>query len=183
MHATRLVAAILLLASNCVAGEVSLCTSAEQAAFSCSTGKKSVSLCSSSGAGAARSHLRYAFGRPGAIELSYPSSNSSLPPKFYVGSIMYSQGSTSYLRFLAGSYEYIIYPNQGRAEERGWLKEGLVIAKNNHHVAHYRCQQSNPPRSNWRSHADGANESTTSLANEGTEELERVENTLLQVPD
>jgi hypothetical protein len=172
----------VLLASTCLAGEESLCAAGEVTRFSCYTGKKFISLCSSQSAGGASANVRYLFGRPGAIELSYPLMNRPSPATFYTGSLIYSQGGTTYVRFLSGSYEYIIYSNQGAAGERGWLKEGLVVAKSDQHVAHVRCRQSNPAQSGWRD-AAGASEQPMRLAHDGTQEHERVEMLLLRATD
>ena len=135
----------------------SLCTASEQTLFACSIGKKIASICIPLSTGGAEPRLRYVFGSPGTIELSIPDSRALATTRSSVGSIAYSGGSTIYHRFSNGAYEYIVYTNQGHSYAvagdpdsiRGWLKEGVLVAKDNSVVANLPCRNSTPPGSAW----------------------------------
>lgn len=111
------------------------CASQEKIIFSCSVGKKIVSVCASS-LSPDRGTLQYRFGPKGAPELLYP--NPATHPKTIAkaGSQPYSGGGASHLRFIKEGYSYIVYAGIGK----GWEKEGLVVEKEGKLVSHFECK-------------------------------------------
>lgn len=115
------------------------CTDQEQIIFSCSLGKKSVSICASADFSAHGGYLQYRFGNPGAIELALPKSTAS-PLSFQMvqaRSLMFAGGGGGYLRFINEPYHYIVYSVIGK----GWgAKDGVAVEKNQLKIAYWECQ-------------------------------------------
>ena len=57
----------------------SLCNAQEQVIFSCSLGKKMVSVCASNDFSASSGYLQYRFGQKDALELAFPNLTESAP--------------------------------------------------------------------------------------------------------
>lgn len=73
---------ILTAASSLSAQTTTHCAENEKIVFSCSVGKKVVSLCASQEYGAAQGWMQYRFGVPGQIEMTYPSQKVHPTGKF-----------------------------------------------------------------------------------------------------
>lgn len=95
------------------------CTSGETAAFTCSVGKKTVSVCVNGNS------AQYRYGPVGAPELSYPANAAATSTNVRHGSVGFSGGDAEYIRFISGNTQYIVYSGVGR----GWSKDGLVAVK------------------------------------------------------
>lgn len=116
-----------------------LCKQQEQVIFSCSLGKKTVSVCASNDLSANSGYLQYRFGQPGRIELNLPALPQSVPVNQFVQarSLMFSGGGGGYLRFINGSYHYIVYSAIGK----GWgPKDGVAVEKNGRLIVYHECR-------------------------------------------
>jgi hypothetical protein len=111
-HAVAL--SLLLSGLSCLthAGE-SLCTAAEQTVFSCSTGKKVLSVCASATVNRNTGYLQYRFGSPGAIELQLPEAETAPAQHVSFGDTGYYFDGADYagawLRFRKGNLSYAVY--------------------------------------------------------------------------
>jgi len=117
----------------------SLCDAQEQVIFSCSLGKKMVSVCASNDFSASKGYLQYRFGQNGALELAFPDLAESAPASQFVQArtLMFAGGGGGYLRFINGQHHYIVYTAIGK----GWgAKDGVAVEKNNQLIANMECQ-------------------------------------------
>ncbi|MDP1549543.1 MAG: hypothetical protein Q8L97_05210 [Nitrosomonas sp.] len=117
----------------------SLCNTQEQIIFSCSLGKKMVSVCASNDFSANSGYLQYRFGQKDALELAFPNLTESAPAAQSVQArtLMFAGGGGGYLRFINGQHHYIVYTAIGK----GWgAKDGVAVEKNNQLIANLECQ-------------------------------------------
>jgi hypothetical protein len=117
----------------------SLCNTQEQIIFSCSLGKKMVSVCASNDFSASSGYLQYRFGQKDALELAFPDLTESAPAAQFVQAqtLMFAGGGGGYLRFINEPYHYIVYAAIGK----GWgTKDGVAVEKNNQLIANLECQ-------------------------------------------
>ena len=127
-----------LLAAPAWAAE-SHCRAQEHIVFSCSVGKKTVSVCASADLSATSGYLQYRFGPKGALELAFPDLTQISPAASYVQArtLMFSGGGGGYLRFFNGAYHYVVYTAIGK----GWgPKDGVAMEKNGRLVANLECR-------------------------------------------
>ena len=108
-------------------GVESLCFSDEEVVFSCrSTSGETISLCASSILTGSDGYLQYRFGVVGDIpEFIFPKELNHPREFFLSGTVPYSGGGASYLKFNRGDYTYSVFTGIGK----GWEKEGLVVKK------------------------------------------------------
>ena len=140
--AVALAAGILLTGSAAAvarAPQSSLCEAGETVRFTCKAGAKVISFC---GDGEA---LRYRFGKPGAPELSFPENGRPASSVFHYSSAAYSGGGEARVRFLNGSFEYIVYTaliagswNADGTRDHEEL-DGVLVRRNGRNVANVRC--------------------------------------------
>ena len=109
-----------------------LCTPAETSVFLCRHGGKTASLCLSGGA----AHLRYAFGSPGRIELSYPAETVRAADAFRHGHIMYSGIGGDYLQFDNGGFRYVVFYILGHDTDN----RGVVVERDGKSVMNFVCK-------------------------------------------
>ena len=115
----------------------SLCFVDEAVVFSCSsTGGKTISLCSSPKLTESEGYLQYRYGVIGNIpELVHPK-RPELPREHFIsGTVPYSGGGASYLKFSKGKYIYTVFTGIGK----GWEKEGVVVNKAGKQIAYIAC--------------------------------------------
>ena len=115
------------------------CRAQERIVFSCSLGKKTVSVCASADLSATTGYLQYRFGPRGALELAFPDLTQATPAASYVQArtLMFAGGGGGYLRFVNGVYHYIVYAAIGK----GWgAKDGVAVEKNGQLVTNWECQ-------------------------------------------
>ena len=127
-----------LLAAPVWAAE-SHCRAQEQVVFSCSLGKKTVSVCASADLSATSGYLQYRFGPKGALELAFPDLTKATPAASYVQArtLMFAGGGGGYLRFVNGAHHYIVYTAIGK----GWgAKDGVAVEKNGQLVTNLECR-------------------------------------------
>tara|TARA_R110002072_G_scaffold121618_1_gene255650 strand:+ start:32634 stop:33146 length:513 start_codon:yes stop_codon:yes gene_type:complete len=115
----------------------SLCFFGEKVVFSCgSSSGKTISLCSSSVLTESDGYLQYRYGVIGEIpELIYPKRQEHPKEHFISGTVPYSGGGASYLKFSKGKYSYTVFTGIGK----GWEKEGVVVKKSGKQIAYVAC--------------------------------------------
>src|SRR6266566_2548706 len=138
-----------LSASTAMAEKNSLCTSNEEAAFSCSLDNgKTVSLCASSDLSNASGYMYYAFGKKGAIELLFPKEKARSRERFLEGATTQGQLDIDYVRFVNGGFGYAVYSATNGASFR---KEGVIVEKERGKViSNLACQDSAMGANAWR---------------------------------
>ena len=139
LNAVTCLGGLFALIALPVGAAESLCDAQEQVIFSCSLGKKIVSVCASNDFSASSGYLQYRFGRKGALELAFPDSTDSAPASQFVQArtLMFAGGGGGYLRFINGQHHYIVYTAIGK----GWgAKDGVAVEKNNQLIANLECQ-------------------------------------------
>ncbi len=109
-----------------------LCTPDELSVFICRNGSKTASLCLSGGA----AHLRYVFGSPGQIALSYPAATVRPQDAFRHGHIMYSGIGGDYLQFDNGGFRYVVFYILGHDTDN----RGVVVERDGKSVLNFVCK-------------------------------------------
>jgi hypothetical protein len=115
------------------------CRAQERIVFSCSLGKKTVSVCASADLSATSGYLQYRFGPKGAFELAFPDLTKATPAASHVQArtLMFAGGGGGYLRFVNGAHHYIVYTAIGK----GWgTKDGVAVEKNGQLVTNLECR-------------------------------------------
>ncbi len=115
------------------------CRAEERIIFSCSLGKKTVSVCASAELSAASGYLQYRFGPKDALELAFPEVTQATPAASYVQArtLMFAGGGGGYLRFINGAHHYIVYTAIGK----GWgEKDGVAVEQNGQLVVNLECR-------------------------------------------
>ncbi|MDB5430187.1 MAG: hypothetical protein JWP35_1303 [Caulobacter sp.] len=113
-----------------------LCRADEQVIFSCHIRTKVASLCGSKTLNDTEGYLYYAFGKPGAIEVSLPARDGAWRQSVTGGVTGYSGGGLDYVRIRNNGYAYVIYSGEGR----GWSREGVAVEKDGKFVANLACR-------------------------------------------
>ncbi|WP_306225761.1 hypothetical protein [Bosea beijingensis] len=113
----------------------SLCKRDEVAIFSCSLGRKVVSLCASPDLTETAGTMSYRFGRKGAIELEYPAAPVHPRTAFTAGIDSAERGD--FVRFSKGEFTYTLYALVGLRERRE--EDGLSIARGAKVVRNLKC--------------------------------------------
>ena len=128
--------AVAALPLHVLAVDGSHCVPPERALFSCSVGARTVSVCQTADLTAPSGALQYRFGRPAALELSYPPAGADWRAVTRGGTLAYSGGGGAWLAFTNAPYRYIVYSAVGK----GWgSKAGVAVEKNGRRIASFRC--------------------------------------------
>lgn len=114
------------------------CSTEEAVVFSCSVGRKTVSVCASADLSPTAGSLQYRFGAISAspLEMNYPEPSVRPASVIQAGSLMYSGGGGAYLRFAKGDYAYVVYTGGGK----GWDKEGVAIERSGKITTSFPCK-------------------------------------------
>ena len=113
------------------------CAPSQRALFSCSTGTKTISVCGSTDWSANSGLLQYRFGRPVAVEFSYPPAGADWRSIVRGGTLMFSGGGGAFLSFTKVPYRYTVYSATGQ----GWgSKAGVVVEKDGKRIASLACK-------------------------------------------
>ncbi len=114
-----------------------LCFVDEEIVFSCqSTQGETISICSSSSLTASEGYLQYRFGNVGDIpSFIFPKALRHPKDDFFSGSVPYSAGGASYLKFNRGNYTYTVFTGIGK----DWEKEGLVVKNMGKDYSYLQC--------------------------------------------
>lgn len=128
---------VAVLPLHVPAVEAGNCELPQRSLFSCSTGTKTISVCGSRDLTASSGLLQYRFGRPAAVELSYPPAGADWRKIARGGTLMFSGGGGAFLAFTNAPYRYIVYSATGR----GWgSKAGVVVEKDGKQIASLVCK-------------------------------------------
>lgn len=113
-----------------------LCQTKEKVVFSCSTGKKLISVCASENLSSSAGYVQYRFGTNKKPELSFPEPKAH-PDSFATkGILAYSGGGAGYLRLNKGTYSYVVYSGMGH----NWDKQGVAVEKNGELLSNILCK-------------------------------------------
>lgn len=131
-------ASLVYLVSLPALATESHCSKEEQTVFSCSLGKKVVSVCASKDISPTGGYVQYRFGKKNAPELIFPASTeASNRSNIQARTLMFSGGGGGYLRFINGRYNYIVYTAIGK----GWgTKDGVSVEQDNKLIANSKCR-------------------------------------------
>ncbi len=115
------------------------CQPPQRSLFSCSTGTKMIAVCASPDLMARAGSLQYRFGRPSALEWSYPQPGTDWRSVTRGGTLTYSGGGGAFLAFTRSDHRYIVYAALGN----GWgTKAGVAVEKNGKRIANISCKDS-----------------------------------------
>lgn len=115
-----------------------LCIAQEKIVFSCGTGKKVISVCSSENLSPDTGYVQYRYGTKTMTELIFPEQKNH-PKDFATGdNLTFSGGGGSYMRLNNGAYSYIVYSAIGK----NWGKDGLVVEKSGETLSNIPCESS-----------------------------------------
>jgi hypothetical protein len=131
-------ASVVYLVSLPTLATESHCSNDEQTVFSCSLGEKIVSVCASKVLSPTGGYLQYRFGKKNAPELIFPASGAvSNRSNIQARTLMFSGGGGSYIRFISGRYNYIVYTAIGK----GWgAKDGVSVEQDNKLIVNSKCR-------------------------------------------
>jgi len=127
-----------VIAAHAQAADVhkSLCQTKEKVVFSCSTGKKLISVCASENLSSSAGYVQYRFGTNEKLEFSFPEPKAH-PDSFSTkGILAYSGGGAGYMRLNKGAYSYVVYSGMGQ----GWDKQGVAVEKNGKLLSNILCK-------------------------------------------
>ncbi len=127
-----ILAAAVLSPHAASAAQRGLCAPDETSVFNCRNGLKTASLGVSGGS----THLRYVFGTPGRIALSYPAATVRPQDAFRHGHIMYSGVGGDYLQFDNGGFRYFVFYILGHDTDN----RGVVVERGGKSVMNFVCK-------------------------------------------
>ncbi|QKH35088.1 hypothetical protein FOC84_09100 [Achromobacter pestifer] len=111
------------------------CLPAEQVIFSCSVGKKVVSICASDALGPASGTAQYRFGALGKIELKIPAQPQHPTTFSRLGVMRGPAWVDTHIRVANGEYAYTVYEGEGK----GWQRAGVLVSKQDGTLANLSC--------------------------------------------
>lgn len=111
------------------------CLPEEQVIFSCSVGKKVVSICASSTLGPTSGAAQYRFGALGRIELNIPAQPQHPTTFSRVGVMRGPAWADTHIRVVNGEYAYTVYEGEGK----GWQRSGVLVSKQERTLANLSC--------------------------------------------
>lgn len=137
----KFVVATLCAIPLTVFGADTHCTPDEKVVFSCSVGKKTVSICSSPKFSPTQGYLQYRFGVPGKVEMTFPEAKVHPKGKFEVNRLTPtmddgSRATLVELTFKNGDFGYQI---SSLATSKSF-DVSLEVSKSDKKVATLKCQ-------------------------------------------
>ncbi len=142
LHQKLLVTALACAAPSCEAhGAVTLCRPTERVAFSCAAARQYVSLCASPNLSPGQGYLVYRHGRPGHLDLEYPSRDADRSKAYAGGILSFSGGGGAWLRLATPPYTYTVFTAVGKWAPGGALADiaGVAVRKGELDIAAVRC--------------------------------------------
>jgi hypothetical protein len=134
--------AIVLSQGRAVGAPATLCKIDELVVFSCPTGKHIASICASKNTSLGHDAMQYRYGRIDKVELSYPDAGTKPADAFTSGTMMFSGGGGTWLRFDNGPFRYRIFKAVGKWGRNGALADaaGVVVEKDGKGFANFPCR-------------------------------------------
>jgi hypothetical protein len=120
----------------------SLCAANEPVVFACHVGSKLVSLCRPPGD---RGMLSYRYGKPDALELTYPEPGRLARAAFTVKSAPAIGGGETTVAFQRGAYTYTVYSRIGRSGHGNHdgatpeFEDGVIVSRRGKVLSRMRC--------------------------------------------
>jgi hypothetical protein len=137
MRSTIVLSIIFFLCAAPVSAHSNLCSPKEMVVLSCKVKDgKILSLCASPDLSETNGTLHYRFGRPGAVELSYPQGDGHPRTMFRRGPI--GSGFGEFVRFTQAGATYTVEYADG-PRVRGGIHAGVMIHKGTKRVAWVSC--------------------------------------------
>ena len=120
-----------------------LCTSTEKPIFSCSIGKKTLSVCASSDLSPISGYLKYRYGASlQKVELSYPATTGHPKSFFYFAHDESSaKASAEQLSFYVGDVSYTVFVERSAFE---WNGSGVLIKSKGKRIGYLLCKSDRP---------------------------------------
>jgi hypothetical protein len=124
------------------AAAVTLCKADEVVVFSCPTGKHIASVCASKAEASNGSYMQYRFGDTSKVELSFPAEGAKPADVFAAGTLMFSGGGGTWLRFSNGAFRYNVFSAFGKWGRKGDIAnaEGVFVEKDGKNVGNFPCR-------------------------------------------
>ena len=124
----------------------SLCAPNETVVFACAIGQKQASLCASADLSETAGSLNYRFGKPGAVELSYPAPGADPHKAFTIASI--SPGAGDFVRFSQAGSTYSVYSLVTKQPGQFFV-DGVLVSQGKKVLADLRCKEQALGPDNW----------------------------------
>lgn len=99
----------------------SLCEAEEQVVWTCQAGARTISVCASATLNAKQGYAQYRIGRPGALEMEYPTTR--VHPRGRFTYTLYPQGNST-LAFTNGAYKYSVFEDLRSTEDGVYVERG-----------------------------------------------------------
>lgn len=126
-----------------VTGTASLCDLEERSLFTCSIGKKLVSVCASKDLTATSGYVQYRFGQTkNPPELVYPAERTHPASSFGIGFTGSAKSSLVNLNFKVSPYSYTIYSQAAAFDTNG---AGIRIKAPGSKTSRLSCKEESPP--------------------------------------
>jgi len=123
--ATANVAAPAATPVNLIKG--SLCETDEQVVWTCQAGARTISVCASADLNPKEGYAQYRIGRPGALEMEYPTTR--VHPRGRFTYTLYPQGNST-LSFTNGAYKYSLFEDLRSTEDGVYVERGDDLISN-----------------------------------------------------
>jgi len=122
---------LLLPWGAAVAAPPSHCSPSEQVIYSCKlkNSAKIVSLCASKRLSDRAGYLQYRFGRPGRIELEFPTERLDSQKRFEYAHYFRFQYDLTELRFASGDHQYALYDYYNGEEQPAQSTTGVRVGE------------------------------------------------------
>jgi hypothetical protein len=124
------------------AAAATLCKADEVVVFSCPTGKHIASVCASRTETSGDSYMQYRFGEADKVDLSFPPEGTKPADVFAAGTMMFSGGGGTWLRFSNGAFRYNVFSASGKWGRKGDLADaaGVFVQKDGKNIASFPCR-------------------------------------------
>lgn len=105
----------------------SLCETGEQVVWTCQAGARTISVCASANLNPKEGYAQYRIGRPGALEMEYPTTR--VHPRGRFTYTLYPQGNST-LSFTNGAYKYSLFEDLRSTEDGVYVERGDDLISN-----------------------------------------------------
>lgn len=105
----------------------SLCETEEQVVWTCQAGARTISICASTNLNPKEGYAQYRIGRPGALEMEYPTTR--VHPRGRFTYTLYPQGNST-LSFTNGAYKYSLFEDLRSTEDGVYVERGDDLISN-----------------------------------------------------